>query len=169
MYFETSGFCSARHGGGKFGVNWRSTWNNFISISISSLYGCKTGFHSSSRSPWTRLRGQYLTVLIVRTRNHTLAIQMYLLNLLVLCVCQSYSESPLCPRGLICDSASLQLEDDDSEEIWMDLPSIYLNLNRRRLNGTKEDEEELGVSDASLMHDLVVSGTPIRFTALTQT
>ena len=94
---------------------------------------------------------------------------MYLLNLLVLCVCQSYSESPLCPRGLKCDSASLQLEDDDSEEIWMDLPPIYLNLNRRRLNGTREDEEELGVSDASLMHDLVVSGTPIRFTAPTQT
>lgn len=61
------------------------------------------------------------------------------------------------------------LEDDDSEEIRMDLPSIYLNLNRRRLNGTREDEEELGVSDASLMHDLVVSGTLIRFTALTQT
>ena len=51
----------------------------------------------------------------------------------------------------------------------MDISSIYLNLNRRRLNGTREDEEELGVSDASLMHDLVVSGTPIRFTALTQT
>lgn len=47
MYFETSGFCSARHGGGKFGV----IGDQLETISISNLYGCKTGFHSSFRSP----------------------------------------------------------------------------------------------------------------------